>query len=69
MERTYTVWISRASDPGEFFQVGNDILSFSGLDWTVSMNLFKLALSEGYTLILAREDQEAGGEDAEEEKC
>ncbi len=66
---TFTVWISRASGPNQFFQVDNDILSFSGLDWGESMNLFKLALSEGYTLILAREDQEAGGEDAEEEKC
>lgn len=53
---TFTVWISRASGPDQFFQVDNDILSFSGLDWGESMNL-------------AREDQEAGGEDAEEEKC
>ncbi len=66
---TFTVWISRAGDLNELLNVDNDLLNFSGLNWDEATNLFKLSLEQGYTLIMAREEQEAGGEDAEEEKC
>lgn len=65
----YTVWVSRSDDLGELLNIDNDVLSFSELSWSQAMDLFQLSLAEGYLLVLAKEEQEAGGEDAEEEKC
>lgn len=65
----YTVWVSRSDDLGELLNIDNDVLSFSGLSWTQAMDLFQLSLAEGYLLVLAKEEREAGGDDGTPETC
>ena len=66
---TFTVWISRSSDLDKLLEIDNDILRYDFLNWQEAMDLFKLSLEQGYTLILCREEQETECDDATPEKC
>lgn len=66
---TFTVWISRSSDLDKLLEIDNDLLRYDCLNWQEAMDLFKLSLEQGYTLILCREEQETGCNDAAPEKC
>lgn len=66
---TFTVWISRSSDLDKLLEIDNDILRYDCLSWQEAMDLFKLSLEQSYTLILCREEQETGCDDATPEKC
>ena len=65
----YCVWVSRASEPDEFFEIDNDILSYSCINWDEAMSIFKLSLDQGYTLIMCREEPEAECDDGTPETC
>ena len=67
MERTYTVWISNADDLNDLMQLGNDLLRYVNLSWSECMEIFRLSLSQGYTCILVREDDDEETNDAETE--
>ncbi len=66
---TFTVWISRSSDLDKLLEIDNDILRYDCLSWQEAMDLFKLSLEQSYTLILCREEQETGCDDATPGKC
>ena len=66
---TYTVWVSRIGDLEELTEIGNDILRYECLSWQDAMELFKLSLDQGFTLIMVKESQEAECNDATPEKC
>ncbi len=69
MNSTFTVWISRSSDLDKLLEIDNDILRYDCLNWQEAMDLFKLSLEQGYTLVLCREDQETGCDDGTQEEC
>ncbi len=66
---TYTVWVSRLDDLEELLEIKNDLLRYDGLTWQEAMELFKLSLDQGFTLIMVKESQEAECNDATPEKC
>ncbi len=66
---TFTVWISRSNDLDKLLEIDNDLLRYDCLNWQEAMDLFKLSLEQGYTLILCHEEQEAECNDATPEKC
>ena len=55
---TYTVWVSRLDDLEELLEIKNDLLRYDGLTWQEAMELFKLSLDQGFTLIMVKESQE-----------
>ena len=67
MNKTFTCWVSNADNLNDLLEVENDLLRYVNLSWSDCMEIFRLSLSQGYTCILVREDDDEETNDAETE--